>query len=120
MHDGRVGEEWRGIHSSPVTTIQEETANKRHGQGRSDKHCPGRAQRNVNLIEAYDIGTFLEAQQPTRDNHGAMGEDSHGRVEGRWDRGQELRCLACTASRHPLTLESLSLPWAGLTFEIEA
>lgn len=29
-------------------------------------------------IEAYDGGTFLEAQQPTKDNHGAMGEDSHG------------------------------------------
>lgn len=70
----------------------------------------------MKLIEAYDGGTFLEAQQPTKDNHGAMGEDSHGRVEGRWDRGQGLRCLACTASRHPLTLESLSLPWTGIDF----
>lgn len=35
------------------------------------------------ILKAYDGGTFRDAQQATRDNHGQMGEDS-----SRMDRGQ--------------------------------
>lgn len=91
----RLGSEERAKEGKPmVTRVQEGRTNEEQYQGRSDKTLPGEGPMSVKcILKAYDGGTFLDAQQATRDNHGQMGEDSSEWIEGRWDRAARVQML---------------------------
>lgn len=76
-----------------VRTIRGGATNKEHTLKADPTNTARENSVDAKPIEAYDGGMFLNTEQPTNDNHGPMGQDSSGRVKGRWDSGARVEVL---------------------------